>query len=76
MAKLGGYEYRGGRLGSGYWMEYLPTPAPARLPRPEIYQNICRACVSQSNYEFFHGCGSVGYGYIQKSFEHIPVRPS
>ena len=41
MAELGGYEYRGGRLGSGSWMEYLPTPAPARLPRPEIYQNIC-----------------------------------
>ena len=62
MAEVGGYEYRGGRLGSGSWMEYLPTQAPARLPRPGIYQNICRAYVGRSNYELFHGSGSVEYG--------------
>ena len=41
MAELGGYEYSGGRLGSNSWMEYLPTPASARLLPLEIYQNIC-----------------------------------
>ena len=66
--ELGGYEYRGGRLGSGSWMDYLPTLAPARLPRLEIYQYICRDCVSRSSYEFFHRYDSVGYADQRNAF--------
>ncbi|KAL7484029.1 hypothetical protein ACHAW6_009680 [Cyclotella cf. meneghiniana] len=65
MAELGGYQYRGNVFGRGSWMEFLPTTAPARESRKDVFENVCRACTS---YEFFHkGECSEGWSAIAPS---------
>ena len=52
MAELGGYEFRlQDTFMNGTWMQYLPSYAPARYPREDIYLKVCSKC---THFTFFH----------------------
>ena len=64
MAELGGYEYHGhnNNFGQGTWMEFLPTFAPARLPRKNVFDKVCTKCDS---YNYYHRLSCVdGWSHI------------
>jgi hypothetical protein len=66
MAELGGYEYKGGKFGKGTWMEYLPTQAAAKSPRPEVF---FKACDCDCRLVFFHAC-NYGWGEISATIRN------
>jgi hypothetical protein len=66
MAELGGYEYKGGKFGKGTWMEYLPTQAAAKSPRPEVF---FKACDCDYSFAYFHEC-NYGWGEISATIRN------